>query len=168
MTTNDNLPLCKFQFDDGPVWTGFSHGSKWNGFDNVAVTRTTLDAIVAWTENEEDKDMFREIEPMENGLYSLGWGFATQIVDEAAMSVFYTSDGEQDGMMPLDELLRNFAVSGGDPVNVVDLVEDLESRGWHTGRHEFGQFLVLSFEKFALMPDALDAYYAARKPAMQK
>lgn len=77
-----DLPLCKFQFDDGPVWSGFSHGSTWNGFDNVAVTKATLDAIIAWTGNEEDKDMFREITPMDNGLYSLGWGFTTTIVDE--------------------------------------------------------------------------------------
>jgi hypothetical protein len=43
------MPPCRFRFDDGPTWEGFSHGSTWNGFDNVAVTRETLDRIVAWS-----------------------------------------------------------------------------------------------------------------------
>ena len=34
---------CKFTFDDA-VWNGFSHGSTWNGFDNVAVTKRKLGA----------------------------------------------------------------------------------------------------------------------------
>ena len=38
---------CKFTFDDEKVYDGFAHGSTWNGFDNVAVTKETLDKIVA-------------------------------------------------------------------------------------------------------------------------
>jgi hypothetical protein len=65
--------------------TAFSHGSTWNGFDNVAVTKETLDKIIAWTTEDgatEDLEGFQSIEPMENGLYSLGWGYSTQIVQE--------------------------------------------------------------------------------------
>ena len=74
---------CKFTFDDEKVWDGFSHGSTWNGFDNVAVTKETLEKIAAESDaigDDETAEMFREIQPMDNGLYSLGWGFSTQIV----------------------------------------------------------------------------------------
>jgi hypothetical protein len=73
---------CKFRFDDEKVWDGFAHGSTWNGFDNVAVNANTLQELIEAAPTQEDADMFREIEPMENGLYSLGWGFATCIVEE--------------------------------------------------------------------------------------
>jgi hypothetical protein len=46
--TTTALPPCLFRFDDGPTWEGFAHGSTWNGFDNVAVTRETLDRIAEW------------------------------------------------------------------------------------------------------------------------
>jgi hypothetical protein len=82
------LPACRFRFDDGPTWSGFSHGSTWNGIDNVAVTRETLDQIVAWFRKnypgpDDTAEDFAELAPMGNGLYSLGWSFATTIVDEA-------------------------------------------------------------------------------------
>lgn len=90
LTTLSNTP-CKFTFDDEKVWDGFAHGSTWNGFDNVAVTKETLDAIIAhfkaeaikygWGDDALDDGM-AEIQPMDNGLYSLGWGYCTQIVDE--------------------------------------------------------------------------------------
>jgi hypothetical protein len=66
------------------VWDGYSHGSTWNGFDNVAVTQD--DRIIRWVcensihKEEVDESGFKEIKPMENGLYSLGWGYSTQIV----------------------------------------------------------------------------------------
>ena len=81
-----SMPVCRFTFDDGPVFDGFAHGSTWNGFDNVAVTRDTLDAIIAWFDAnslgpDDNGDAFRALEVMkENGLYSLGWGFATRIL----------------------------------------------------------------------------------------
>jgi hypothetical protein len=80
MTTAIDMKPCKFTFDDETVYDGFAHGSTWNGFDNVAVTKETLDRIIADTD-EQSAEQFREIEPMENGLYSLGWGFTTQIVE---------------------------------------------------------------------------------------
>jgi hypothetical protein len=85
-----SMKPCKFTFNDDSIYDGFAHGSTWNGFDNVAVTKETLEKIIAdFYEAGADKDTedsFREIEPMDNGLYSLGWGFATSIVteDEAA------------------------------------------------------------------------------------
>ena len=69
-----SMPTCKFTFDDGIVYEGFAHGSTWNGFDNVAVTRETLDKIIAACRDDESREQFRDIEPMlENGLYSLGY-----------------------------------------------------------------------------------------------
>jgi hypothetical protein len=76
---------CKFTFDDDKVFDGFSHGSTWNGFDNIAVTKETLEQIIAWSEangcDADDVDAYRSIQPMKNGLYSLGWGYATTIVE---------------------------------------------------------------------------------------
>jgi hypothetical protein len=71
---------CKFTFDDEKQYDGFAHGSSWNGFDNVAVTKATLDQIIADCRDPDTADSFREIEPTADGLYSLGWGFATQVV----------------------------------------------------------------------------------------
>ena len=76
---------CKFTFDYGPIYEGFAHGSTWNGFDNVAVTKETLDKIVAdFAADGADDDTlnsFRELTPLPSGLYSLGWGFSTRIVN---------------------------------------------------------------------------------------
>jgi hypothetical protein len=76
---------CRFTFDDGRAYDGFAHGSTWNGYDNVAVKREVLDRIIADCEYEEDREAFRELEPIEasGDVYSLGWGFATKIVEEA-------------------------------------------------------------------------------------
>lgn len=82
LTTLSQTP-CKFTFDDDKVWDGFDHGCTWNGFDNVAVTKETLDAIVAHYKalgDDVEESGFRDLKPLDNGLYSLGWGFATQIV----------------------------------------------------------------------------------------
>jgi hypothetical protein len=73
---------CKFTFDDTPAFAGFSHGSKWNGFDNVAVTPEVLRDIADYFEHEGDPDTARDllaIAPMEDGRISLGWGYTTTI-----------------------------------------------------------------------------------------
>jgi hypothetical protein len=87
MSTRQELKPCKFTFDDEKVYDGFDHGSTWNGFDNVAVTKEVLEQIIydsecCGTTKEEIDENFRSIEPMENGLLSLGWGFSTQIVED--------------------------------------------------------------------------------------
>jgi hypothetical protein len=87
MTPEIRMKPCKFTFDDEKIFDGFAHGSTWNGFDNVAVTKETLEEIIKWAESHgstaEEIEDYRGIEPMENGLISLGWGYATQIVGDA-------------------------------------------------------------------------------------
>lgn len=74
---------CTFTFDESPSFQGFAHGSTWNGFDNVAVTRETHATVLAWLESDgcdaETLADMHAIEAMENGLISYGWGYATQI-----------------------------------------------------------------------------------------
>ena len=78
-----------FMFDDPSVlYEGFAHGSTWNGFDNVAVTAETLAKIRAAAVASDGPDFdpeYYDIAPMKNGLYSLGWGFAAQIVEPNAI-----------------------------------------------------------------------------------
>jgi hypothetical protein len=84
----NEMQPCKFTFDDSPEFDGFAHGSTWNGFDNVAVTPAELRRIVQWfaetcpddTEIAASNRDMLAIAPMENGLVSLGWGYATIIV----------------------------------------------------------------------------------------
>jgi hypothetical protein len=80
---------CKFTFDDTPAFDGFAHGSTWNGFDNVAVTPAVRDQIVAYFKKEYGEeyqeafgDDFEQCEIGADGLISLGWKFATQIVED--------------------------------------------------------------------------------------
>jgi hypothetical protein len=82
---------CRFQFDlsDGPVFDGFALGSTWNGFDNIAVTRETLDKIIAWAISDAgDSPLCQQsarddfaIVPSDNGLYSLANGYCTVIME---------------------------------------------------------------------------------------
>jgi len=87
ITEGQMMRPCKFSFDqEDLVYDGFAHGSTWNGFDNVAVTREVLDKIIADMcgpfNGDETRELFQAIEPMDNGLYSLGWGFTTTIIEE--------------------------------------------------------------------------------------
>jgi hypothetical protein len=78
---------CFFVFDDSPPFAGFAYGSRWNGFDNVAVTPAVLRDIVAWFEAgypDDGNDDLLAIEPDEAGLISLAFGYATQIVEAPA------------------------------------------------------------------------------------
>jgi len=59
--------------------------ATWNGFDNVCVTPEGLGLLVVYfkdTGDDETANALAELinDPMENGMISLGWGFATQIV----------------------------------------------------------------------------------------
>jgi hypothetical protein len=79
----ETVKPCKFTFDDAKIFDGFAHGSTWNGFDNVAVTKDEWKKIIAWFEFQgfnDDEIRFRGFEPMENDLISLGWRFTTRIV----------------------------------------------------------------------------------------
>jgi hypothetical protein len=57
-----SMPPCRFKFDDGIVYDGFAHGCTWNGWDNVAVTRETLDKIIANCRDDESREQFRDID----------------------------------------------------------------------------------------------------------
>lgn len=73
---------CKFAFDDGRAFDGFAHGSTWNGFDNVAVTPAVLDQIKQhFGADLETVDAFNGLTAGSDGLVSLGWGFATHILE---------------------------------------------------------------------------------------
>ena len=82
------LPPCRFRFDDDPTWEGFSHGSTWNGFDNVAATRETLERIADWAaetalspaDAEEARAQFTEIEP--NPLWNRRFSAFTQALSD--------------------------------------------------------------------------------------
>jgi hypothetical protein len=87
---------CKFTFDDSPAFDGFAHGSKWNGFDNVAVKPGELQKIALYFVSQRDPETAEElllIEPMSNGLISLGWGFCTQIDYSDVLAALAAADG---------------------------------------------------------------------------
>lgn len=79
------MTACTFIFDVDPDirYEGFADGTTWNGFDNVAVTPETLATIAEnfrKCDPEFDPENW-EIPPGPNGLCSLAYGFATQIVE---------------------------------------------------------------------------------------
>jgi hypothetical protein len=83
------LHACRFTFDDSPEFEGFSDGSTWNGFDNVWVTPETRNRIVAWFRAQPDCDADCEegnqdmlALPVDDGLVSLGWGYAASVSQE--------------------------------------------------------------------------------------
>ena len=89
------MKACKFTWDDETVFTGFADGTRWNGFDNVAVTPEVRDEIAAYFEDAakdrrafgaadalETAEDLRAMEPGPDGLISLAGGFATSIVDD--------------------------------------------------------------------------------------
>ena len=80
--TQINLPSCKFRFARGTViYYGFSLRTSWKeGLTNVAVTEDELDRIL---DDATDQDMINallDLEPADNGLYSLAWRFETVLV----------------------------------------------------------------------------------------
>jgi hypothetical protein len=126
---------CKFTFDDTPAFDGFSHGSKWNGFDNVAVTPEVLGEIAVYFRKAGDQetcDMLAELilDPMEDGLISLGWGYATSIVhptryivrDVATKGADFLMWGDDD-IEAAQETLRS-ALADGLEVELVTMPAD--------------------------------------------
>jgi hypothetical protein len=70
------------------------------------------------------------------------------------MQVHYSSDGEGRGVMPLDDLIGNFDCNDGWQFrhNEADMRDELETRGWYEGTHDFGRYLVLNLDKLGLQP----------------
>ena len=79
--TQNNLPSCKFRFARNTViYYGYSLETSQGGFNNVAVSDDELGRIVANAEDQGMIDALLDLEPTENGLYSLAWNFKTIIV----------------------------------------------------------------------------------------
>jgi hypothetical protein len=110
-----SMPAIKFTFDDSPEFEGFAHGSTWNGFDNVAVSKEERVRIAEWMRAtalsgdaiEEVNDLLSIPAMVENGLYSLGWGYATQIVREVEPYVRMPGDDALIAMRFV-QVLRNW------------------------------------------------------------
>jgi hypothetical protein len=71
--------------DDDREWDGFTDGSKWNGFNNVAVTPAVRDAIVADLRSLGLADLDEACDdiaglPIIDGLVGLDHGWATTVV----------------------------------------------------------------------------------------
>lgn len=105
---------CKFVFEDSPAFDGFALGSTWNGFDNVSVTPTVRDQIVAYFKKQAEKcgheyeDDLHEIAIGDDGLVCLGWGSATQIVetrDELCAEYQQWCEQQKLPAMSADELI---------------------------------------------------------------
>jgi hypothetical protein len=87
---------CQFTFDETPVFNGYSHGSRWNGFDNVAVDASELARIVAYFRRVGDNETADDIAattPMDNGLVSLGWAFTTTIATDVDIDTTRDREG---------------------------------------------------------------------------
>jgi hypothetical protein len=87
------------------------------------------------------------------------------------IEIFYTSTGENSGVMPLEELIRNFNAHGGWELSYCAsaMREQLSERGWYQGAHDCGNYLVLNLAKLGLCvtldidADKLDAAIAAKR-----
>ena len=79
-TKEDAMLPTTFQISTEKVFDGFQNGTRWNGFLNVWVTPETRDAIVAHLEELNDAPEgiadLRAL-PVEDGLVSLAYGYAT-------------------------------------------------------------------------------------------
>jgi hypothetical protein len=88
------------------------------------------------------------------------------------MKVHYSGDNESPALLTLGELIRNFDMSGGwyDRMSPEHMRDELDSRGWVSGLHDDGHYLVLNMERLKIGPtpelyDETDARKAAAKPA---
>jgi hypothetical protein len=85
--------------DSGSTRAGRGRGSRTVPNGTVSTTSPspseTLDAIIAWSVADgadDDIGSFRDLAPMTDGLYSLGWGFATCIVTEASTNALQAEE----------------------------------------------------------------------------
>jgi hypothetical protein len=77
---------CKWAFDDGVTFDGFTDGTYWNGFINIWITPEVRDVLVKQALEWDDEDPLAadlaEQQPDANGLISLAYGYATSEVFE--------------------------------------------------------------------------------------
>lgn len=76
----------EFTFDDETTFVGITDGSTWNGFLNVRVTETVLDAIVEHFRETMSAAEFAETmgdwpKPGPGGLIDLSGGYATREIE---------------------------------------------------------------------------------------
>lgn len=73
------------------------------------------------------------------------------------MQVFYASDSEYSGTMPLETLIGDFNENDGWYArhNETDMRDELNSRGWYEGLHVGGRYLVLNLDKLQLQQNGL-------------
>jgi hypothetical protein len=73
---------CTFTLDDSPLFTGFTDGTKWKGFDNVAVTPAVWSQIALFFEKISDEEYAGLLAlPIGNdGLVRLANRYPTRIV----------------------------------------------------------------------------------------
>jgi hypothetical protein len=71
---------------------------------------------------------------------------------EKTMNIRYVSDGELSLTTTLEKLIANLNQNGGWKYrhNAIDMRDELNSRGWYEGAHEFGHYLVLNLNKLGL------------------
>ena len=80
--------------------------------------------------------------------------YEIQMADDN-LKVFYTSDGEDDGILTLGELIANFRFAGvSEPREFCEETcrYELASRGYYDGVHESGHYLVLNYRALDLAP----------------
>jgi hypothetical protein len=77
---------CLFQFDDSPVFEGFTDNTLWNGFLNVWVSPAVRDQIIAFFDGEDEEEtnaqtMAIPVQVIDGReLVSLAYGYATSEV----------------------------------------------------------------------------------------
>lgn len=114
----------------------------------------TIEAALAWAEDA----MAKQCPPRE-----------PHALD--AMRIVYAGDNEGPAVMTLGELIRNFDMSGGwyDRMSAEHMREELDSRGWVSGLHENGHYLVMNVNRLRVEPHpTLDDEAFARKQAAAK
>ena len=76
------------------LWQGFSDGTTWNGWDNVWVTPTTWEEMLAkWAVNGDDAESIQEMREQytvgEDGLVCLGYGLCNELgLSDEQLQVF--------------------------------------------------------------------------------
>jgi hypothetical protein len=75
--TDAGMRPCRWSFDDGPVYDGWTDDTRWNGFLNIWVTAETLAKVKADTPDEDPEHPFDPPLDDKAGLYCLAYGFAT-------------------------------------------------------------------------------------------
>lgn len=79
---------------------------------------------------------------------------AFTMVHPTDMRVLYRADNEGPAIMLLNQLIANFNVGGGwqHRCNEEDMRHELDSRGWYSGLHDNGHYLVLNLHLMQLEP----------------